>query len=112
MADDSTRGWAVAGRRKKPPPTQNFDEASAQAIEDAENIRGLARTLRSKQVNRLIDSGFEYVGVLRGCDDIAPAVSRGFTYANVPVLGNRWHDVVLLRRHCKAPPAPATTPSS
>jgi hypothetical protein len=113
MANDGEQlGWAVAVRRKKPQPTQNFDEAAAQLIEAAENIRGLAATLRGNHVNRLIDSGFEYVGVMRGRDGTALAINYEFTLASVPVQDNRWRDMIILRRPCTRSISPAVKPAT
>lgn len=88
--------WFVAGRPKKD-PRHFFTVARAEAFEREMNIRNLAASLRSEEVNKLLVDGWEFAGVVRGGETM-PLFDEHYIYHSVVIEGNRWSDSVLLRQ--------------
>jgi len=90
--------WAtVKKKKKKPRPKMHFSEEEANRLQDEENVFGLAEMLRRPMLNRAIDDGFRYAGILRGGEAV-PDEFVGMEHQRFEIPHNRWGDVVLVVR--------------
>lgn len=90
-------GWRCVERSKARKKKLGFSEARASELEQALNIRFLARTLCSSEARGLFADGWAYDCVQKGGEAAMPT-QETFEYFFLPVAGNRWKDHVRFRR--------------